>query len=322
MNRKRHGISFALGVVFFSAIASISPTAAGADGHGDRPVPLTLQNVAVRPGKPYVVSIRTCQPRGISQGQILIRRPPRPLMEPVRTHLFCYTPDGVMQTSTEPAGLLSSFASPLQGINENHGPFLAILMRAEPDLIPGDVLPLEIDAIQTYLLEEEDEPSPFITLDSTLTVLEPDAPFLLEITDLYKRTQIAAPVEDEVIVTISTREFLRLSELAFVLRFDPTVVDSVETDILWDYRNDVFATTEEEQPGVYRVRLESPRNSINLLPGPLVEVKFETRLTAIVGQTTPITFDPDSTYALDRQGAPLLLDLRDAELTVIEGESP
>jgi hypothetical protein len=302
-----------LGSLFLLALLSPAPAVAS-DGNG--PVPLTLWNVQVRPGHPYLIQIRTCRPRGIRQGQILIRRIERPVLIE-RAHVFSDANDGVIDiVGSDEAGVQTLFSSPEAAINERHGPFLAMLVKREQGLVPGEVQDLAVIASSTELWDENLELSPFVTLDASLTVIERDAPFLLEVTGLEKASIIKTRGDDEVVVAIGTRELLRLSHLEFELQYDPAVVGLVSLSDLWDMRRDIRSSLDFSQPGIVRVTLDSPSGSVNLLPGLLVELEMNLNLGVPVGTTSLLELNPAATRAVDRQGREWNLELANAVLEV------
>ncbi len=243
---------------FVAFLSLVSPSRALADGGPDDPVPLTLWNVQVRPGHPYIISIRTCQPRGISQGQILIRRGngrTSPLRQAV---VFSRRNDGLIQTSQAgPADLLAGFSSAEAGINEDHGPFLALLMSPDPSFVVGQELDLSVIAESTQLIDEDLLPSPFETLDGIITIIDESSPFLVEVTDLRKQPTVFGRGSDEVLVSVGTRELHRLSRAQIVLHYDPAVVTSVDLSDLWDMSNVLLDSPyflDSAAPGVRPVR--------------------------------------------------------------------
>ena len=135
------------------ALGCLTSTSAGRDSSD---VPLIVWDAIVRPGGPNVISIRTCQPRGISQAEILIRRPAKSLSTVQDTTVFSVEEDVVVLTSQpEDEAILTSFVSPSGSVNTRHGPLLAMTLEPEFDLVPGDVFDLVIDPDSTWQLVAE-----------------------------------------------------------------------------------------------------------------------------------------------------------------------
>jgi hypothetical protein len=277
-----------------------------------RPIPLQLVDVQVRPGQFYVVSIRTCQPRGVSRGEILIRNLDDPFPVVRRSHLFTREGDGVLaidQSETDELGL--TLFSPSASINTQHGPLLALLLRAPANTAVGHSASIEIDPLLTFLFDDLGIPALFTVRDARMTVIDENAPMTLALEDLD-----GFPGSRTTLV-LSTSEFHRLASAELLVRYDPTVLINVLDTIIWDLRGDLDVLMEQPEPGALRFRLVSPSSFLNVLPGPMVEITFSISPDVTPGQTSTLLLDPAMTSIVTKEGSVPSLELRPAILQIL-----
>jgi hypothetical protein len=312
----RSGVSrLALAASLGAVLAPSPATATDAPGASEG-VPLRLCSLIVREDRPFVIAIRTCQPRGLSQGQILIRRPAKPLPLVRRAHVFSTQNDAVTTLGTaDDTSLHPMFVSPSATVNTYHGPLLAILMRPDPAIIPGEALALTIEGDLTLLLDSDGDPTTFTPLDGSITVCAADAPYVVSVGDSR------AAAGRQATITVLTHEFARYRRLETTLRYDPTFFPRVLGRTVWNVRGDMTAQFSQTTPGEIRIILDSPRRSIGVLPGGLVDFLFEVSPILPLGSTTVLTLDPASTRLVDQNGVEPPLELRAGTFTVIAPET-
>jgi len=290
-----------------SAFPSIARAQSPTDG-----VPLILWETIVRPGRPYVISIRTCQPRGISQAEILIRRPTRLLPGTRKEKVFSREKDAELEvTFPEPDSLLAAMSSPTASINTSHGPLLVMLMEPEPDLVEGEVFDLVIDEESTWILDDQGESTAFTMFDTRVSVCAEGDPFVVGVEDS------SAPPGGTVLVPVGMYEFRPLASAELLVRYDPSVFPLITDILVWDYRRDFDVEIDSSTPGELRLLVTSASQSVNLFPGPLFEIEFFVPGALLPGESTVIWLDPAGTSVIGRDGTRLDLELREGLFTVL-----
>ena len=266
-----------LALVLAAAGLTAGAPPARADECPEDHIPLQVWDVITRPGRPWVLSVRTCQPRGLTQGVILLRRPGRPVPDVRKSRIFSREGDASIQVQRSGPELDTRFESISGTINTWHGPLLALLMTREGSLAPGESYPLTIDPSRTALSGEDGEPVHFCTLNGTLTVVGEDAPFVIDAQD------VECTRGGRALVAFSTYELQLIHRIVMTVRYDPEVLPSITDQIVWDHWGDLEASIDTSTPGVVRMDLHSPSGYINVLPGPFVELEFAVALDAPPG---------------------------------------
>jgi len=279
-------------------------------------VPLLVWDVITRGSRPWVFSVRTCQPRGLSQGGILLRRPLRSLPPVRKARIFAAEKDATIEAIPGPAAteIEAAFSAPDGTINIGHGPLLGLLMQRENGLAVGESYPLTIDPTRTELIDPEGEPVPFCVFGGRFTAVDEDAPFTLSVVDA-----VAAP-GDRVLVAIATYELWLIERFEVSLFYDPAIFKSVTDILVWDYLEDIVYVVDTSIPGIVHVSLHSTPGSINILPGPLVEVEFEVSENADPGTTMEMSLSPIGSRVDFKNGDVPQLDLRPGTFTVLPPE--
>ncbi|MBI1850179.1 MAG: hypothetical protein HYR85_07525 [Planctomycetes bacterium] len=300
-------------VLFALIVGSFASTARAVDGQGASDgVPLHLIGVLVRPDHKYVLAIRTCQPRGISQGQILVRRPTAPLPEIRRVKVFSLENDASTQlVPTDDTSIFTSFVSPSATVNAHHGPLLAVLLAPEVGLVPGDTFAVVEEASSIELLDSSGQPTPFETFNGTVTVCAPDAPYVVAVRDAQ-----GAPGQ-QAVIGVEMHEFARYRHAHFVLHYDPSFFTRILSTVVWDVRGDVASQIDIATPGEITMTLDSPSGWIGVLPGSMVDVTFGIVPTVQPGDSTIFEIASDSAQLVNRSGNSPQLDLRSGTLTIV-----
>jgi hypothetical protein len=242
----------------------------------------------------------------------LIRNLEDPFPVVKKSHLFTREGDGELGIDqSDPQEMDLTLFSPSATINTQHGPLLALLLRSPPRIPVGHSASIEIDPLRTFLLDDLGLPASFTVQDARITVIGEDAPFTVALEDLE-----GYPGGTTTLV-VSTYEFQRLDSADLLIRYDPSVLVGVLNNIVWDLRGDLNVTIEELEPGALRFRLVSPSSSLNILPGPMVEITFRIAPSAIPGQTSTLLLDRGATSIVTKQGAVPSLELRPATLEIL-----
>lgn len=267
-------------------------------------VPLIVPSIIVRPGRPFVLSVRTCQPRGISEGEILLCRPERPMSTVVESTSFSREDDvtiSFLPCANNELGI--QFESPSASLNTWHGPMFAFLMDPEIELEVGESLPITIDSESTYLLDDAGEEARFDVIPGTMTVCAEDDPFVLGIEPSQESSS------HRMTAAISTYELVRLSRADLVVHYDAVSISKVRKPLIWDLNGDLLIEVDDGEPGILRITLESPSGTLNKLPGPMVELDFSLD-PGVESGTTALVLDPAETHVYDSDGNPLELEFR------------
>ncbi len=274
-------------------------------------VPLRVCEVHVKPGRPYVLGIRTCQPRGLSRGQILIRRPEKPLAAPRQAHVFSLEEDAeTVVGMTDSTGLTASFVSPSATVNTFHGPLLAVLVRPDQDNAPGMEFVLEVDPSGTELVDESGEITAFATFDARIVVRSEGDPIVVSVPD------VVAEPGGSATVSIDVHELVRVARAELWLHYDPRFLTVVLSAVAWDVRGDLTSEFVRVAPGVMRITLHSSSGSIALLPGALVDVTFQVNPLRVAGDSSVLALDGDSTWLETRRGRRPAIEVRPGTLTI------
>lgn len=311
VNHSRRSVRPVAVVSFVILAISLSGTRALAQGASEG-VPLMVWDTMVRPGNPWVLSIRTCQPRGISQAEILIRRPSKRLPTVEGTTVFSRENDAQVATfQPEDDAILTTFLSPSATVNTRHGPLLALDMAAEFDLVPGESFPMFIDANATWLLDERGEPATWTGVSGTIMVVEEDAPYVLAVGDAV------SPPGTQALIPVGTFESVPLLRADMLIRYDPSTFPRVRDVVVWEYSEDTQAAIDDSVRGELWVSITSPSASVNLVHGPLIEISFQVDPGGADGY---VALDRDATRLIDASGNPLELELRDGSFGIVKAQ--
>ncbi len=283
-------------------------------------IPMRVWDVITRNDRPWVFSVRTCQPRGLSNGSILLRRPMRPLPDVRKARVFSGDGGASIQVQRiSPVDMIASFEAMGNTINTWHGPLVALLTdREQQGLTVGDKFDLMIDRDGTFLREKVEDTGeeldvPFCITNGTLEVVADDAPFTLAAID------DDGPAGGTVLVALGTYELWLMKRVEMSITYDPNVLTpSDELPLIWDYKADSISTYDDSTPGIITMSLESRSASVNLLPGPLFEIRFDISPDAPVGSTTTINFNGLGNQVIFRNGEIPDLDLRSGTILITE----
>ena len=181
---------------------------------------------------------------------------------------------------------------------------------------PEPVRVLKVDASRTVLHDDQGLEVDFCAIDGTFTVVEEDAPFVLDVRDTRCRA-----LNRQVLVPLATYELWPMTKLETSIYYDTTFFEGVDLDnsITWDYLgNALEVEIDDSQPGVVHVRLDSPQAGINILPGPAVEIMFNLAPHVKVGDESQLELSHLSTRIQFKNGETHQLELRPGTVTIVE----
>jgi len=297
--------------------------AIGISGRATAQQPLTLQvnDADARPGGVMAVVLRTYTSRQLGQGQVGFRgnqglRSGAGIGPDVTRALFSGflgavvfsdQDDAVNRVEIGPGGggaaIVLSFASLSASINQSDGPLAVLYFRVSNDAVIDTRIDLTIDPLSSFLTDELGNDVPIAVASGRLRILAPNDPF-----------GISANAEDTIpgtpaVLSLQTPEALPLSagQAAFV--FDPFFVDGPAVVNMDPRYGDANYTVDDSTPGLIIVTYESPDNSLNRVPGDFITVTIPTRSDIAPGTMTPIDFDPNLTFLLDKNGQELTLSI-------------
>ncbi len=276
-------------------------------------VPLQVWDVITRPNRPWVFSVRTCRPRGLTQGAILLRRPTNPLPPIRKARVFSREDNATIEVTPgmDDSELIAEFFAEGETVNVWHGPLIALLMEEEHDLSPGTVFDLTIDSSRT-MLEDENGPVDFCPHPARMHVVSENAPFLLDVRDRE------ATAGGSALVAFTTYELQLLRRLEVTVTYDPTFFTAVTDAFIWDLRGEIIGTIDTETPGIVRVEMASDDGWINVLPGPFAEVEFLVKPDAELGEQSVLKVRASDALVEFRSGAIPNLELRPGIVTVVD----
>lgn len=302
--------------LFCVAILLFPMSLSGAQAQGncsEEAVPLHVWDVITRPNRPWVFSVRTCRPRGLTQGAILLRRPDR-LLPPIRKARVFSGEDNAMieiLPGMDDSELVASFFADGETIAVVHGPLIALLMEEEQGLAPGMVFDLTIDPQRTSL-EDDDGLVDFCPHPARLHVVSENAPFLLDVRD--RETTAGGTA----LVAFTTYELQLLRRLEVTVTYDPTFFTAVTDAFIWDVRGEIVGSIDTKTPGIVRVEMTSVDGWINVLPGPFAEVEFQVKPDAVIGEESVLKVRQSDALVEFRSGEIPNLELRAGTVTVVE----
>lgn len=284
-------------------------------------IPMQVWDVIVREGRPWMFSIRTCQPQGLQQGTILLKRPLAPLPRVRKARLFANPGDMdpppvfTVEPGADGTELSCWFSAFGPDVNTAHGPLLALLMAKD---LPGERPEvLRIDGGRTELIDDQGLPVLFCPLDGTFSVVAEDAPFVLDVRDHECRAE-----NRTVLMPLATYELWPMTQLETTLYYDETFFSSIDLSetgtIVWDYLDNIEYEIDTSMPGAVHIRMISPEAGINVLPGPFIEIMFNLAPHVEVGDETQLSLSPLHTKVEFKNGESPQIELRPGTLRIIQ----
>ncbi len=286
-------------------------------GQAQEPLTLRVSDLSGRPGDVVAVVLRTYAPRQIKQGQVCLRwrrgggvagvGGDSPFTGIDRMVVFSQHDDVEGQATYEPGGAaevaMMEFVSPTSGINWADGPLAVLYLHLSASVSPGDVIEVEVDPLNTSLLDPLGVPIDVDVRPGELTVLGPAAPHELEAEgDVVTRGAVAT-------LGVATTELFPIGSGQVGFRYDPAIAGGPPV-VTMDPRYGASVHDDDaSQPGLVWVSFFSLDGSLNEVTGSFITIALPTSPTVPVGTNSIVHLDPALTFLLDPSGQPWPLAL-------------
>ncbi len=305
-------------VAIIAFIALSLPGVAQAGGAGPEALTLRVHDLTVVPGGRAALVLRTYASRPIRQGQICfvfrnLRSPvgikagvmgEGPFVTLESAIVFSDSGDAVEQAELFPNGetqvTMLSFNSKSATVNASDGPMLVLFYRARPDVLPGDRYIVDLDFVNTWLVDAQGQPIPIEDRDGEMRVRSPSDPVSLAISS-------EAPANGQVLLGLQTDESMKISAGQFAFNYSPLLTGRPKVFI--DPRHGNAIPTVSWLRGQILVQFDSPDNSLGEVPGDIVGIAMKILEDADPTIDRSLWLDPAQTFLYDSTGATVALDL-------------
>jgi hypothetical protein len=287
---------------------------------------LRVSDAVAEPGGLVAVVLRTYASRPVGQGQVDLRlrtaapgvaggcagclvQPAAQGAEPIVAledfAVFASLEDasvsGILEDGPEGPVASLAFDSPSGTINQHDGPLAVYWLRLSPDVLPGEVIPLEIVPGPSFLAGSGGAPIPLELRGGELLVRAPDDPRLLEADgDDVVGGQLAA-------LAVETQESFAIWSGQVALTWDSAIAVGEPEVSMDDRHGEATFQIEESAPGRVVVSFASADGSLNEVPGAIVQIGLRIAGDAD-GPPVPLVLDPAATFLVgDGGGLPLVL---------------
>lgn len=321
--RPSGSLGFRRGLCALVALGSLA-LAPGPEVASAQSLRLEVQESRVINDGVAAISLRTFRSRPVSQGQLCLRAlnsvPSSPLSAINSSTVFSGNADAssnafLVPDNVAPEAVMVTFESPTQSINDEDGPLLVVYVQVRDDLVVGEVFPVEIDLPNSFLLDASGTPIPIDPVDSILTVVGDQEDLEIEI----EGEDDAYPGGDAYI-TIETDQIVGWSSASFDVHYPDEITDG-PVEVLVDPRvANANVTVTENVVGILEIRIDSPDDSLNLLPGDLVEIVFPVRADTAPNSVWPVSIQQDTAEVLNANGSSLGIEIENGVLEIGSGE--
>jgi hypothetical protein len=182
------------------------------------------------------------------------------------------------------------FTSPSGSVNDLDGPLAALFFRLAPDLVPGTVIDLDLDAAGTFLIDDRGEP---VTVE-----VEPG---VLLVRAIGGPRRVAADGDkvdpgETAELGVETFESFALAGGHVVLHYDPALAAGPPV-VRFDrrYGRSSF-TADVSTPGTIVVHFEAIEGSLNRIPGAFIQVSLPISPAAPRGTRSPLAIDRELSW--------------------------
>jgi hypothetical protein len=193
-------------------------------------------------------------------------------------------------SEANPEAVRLRFTSPSGSVNDLDGPLAALFFRLAPDLAPGTVIDLALDAAGTILVDEQGEP---VAVD-----VEPG---ILVVREFAGARRVAADGDkidpgETAELGVETFESFALAGGHVVLRYDPALAAGPPA-VRFDrrYGRSSF-TADVSTPGTIVVHFEAIEGSLNRIPGTFIQISLPISPSAPRGTRSPFTIDRELSW--------------------------
>lgn len=303
MNNYQHEarLSTALTAVLLLVAAALSTLPAAAQVEQ-----LTLRvndMKAVSDGQVAIV-VRTYASRPISQGQLCLRARARRAARGVGG-IFAsiddwavYSANGDVIGSAALSGsdeIILDFSSLSATVNAEDGPMLVVFATLTNTLQPSEEFVIELDELGTFVEDPEGEPIPTDLRPGDLTIVAPSDPFELageaEDTDAGSLAQLA----------VTTEQIMPWMSGHLELTYPAQIADGLPTVTIDPRYGTASAVITHPSSGIVAIDFLSKDQSLNALPGQVLQVNLPIRLDAPTA-SHPISILSGSAQIRDADG--------------------
>ncbi len=277
---------------------------------------LRVNDIEAVAGEQTAIVVRTYASRPISQGQLCLRAsgnrragaPTGPFLS--LDDWIVYSANGDVLGSAGLNGsdeIVIDFNSAAASINTTDGPLLVIRVTLAEDLLPGELLAVAIDPAGTFLEDEAGMPVQVDLRSGDLTIVDASAPLTLsaeaEDTEAGSVARLSIATE-RVLPWISG--FVEFAYPASIANALPTVqVDP-------RYGNASLVVLYPSS-GVVSIDFQSADQSLNTLPGEVIQILLPIRTDAPTG-TYPLSISPLTAQVRDVGGVLRTVALQNLEI--------
>ena len=291
--------------------AFLLPQSAAAQGGN---LTLRVNDANARPGGVAALVLRTYAPRPIRQGQFcfisgfrLNRAGASPFESLEEVVVFSETGDaitlGTFENGAAGQTVMVEFTSATAGINRSDGPLAVIYLRLAPGVVAGDLIDVNLDLANTFLVDENGDPVPVQLRGGELEILAATDP--LELSAAGGRVRPG----DVAFLGVETKEVLELGSGVVGFRYDPAIAAQPPTVSVDPRYGMAILDVDSSEPGLTVVSFTSPNGSLNQVPGSILSVNLLTKPGVPLGTVSPVFLDPSITAIKDAALQPVALAL-------------
>jgi hypothetical protein len=224
-----------------------------------------------------------------------------------------YSTRGDSATQATPAGTAGSpsvnvqFSSASATVNASDGPLAVLRFRLDLAVAAGSQFTIEVDPALTSLVDSGGRPIDVEPINAELTVRGPSAPLAVE----AEGDEVEPGETAE--LGFQTYEPFGVRSGRVTLRYNPAAAAGPPT-VRMDPRYGKATFTTTRRPGVLVVDFKSSNNTLNTVPGTIVDVRLPTRASAAIGSESPVTLDPAGTWLKNDKGQKFKLKIENGSL--------
>jgi hypothetical protein len=275
---------------------------------------LRVNDAQARPGGVVALVLRTYAPRPIRQGQFclvsgfrLARAAGSPFESLEDAVVFSQAGDavtvGTIESGAGGQAVMVEFSSAAAGINRDDGPLAVLYLRLAPGVSAGELIDLELDLANTFLLDEAGDPVAIEPRNGELEILAADAPMELAAAGDEVRPGGIAPL------AVDTEEMLPLGSGVVGFRYDPAIARGLPTVSVDPRYGSAILDVEHPEPGLVTISFSSMDGSLNRVPGAILKVNLPTSRQVPMGTLSAVSLDSAVTAIEDASLDPVAVIL-------------
>ena len=293
------------------------------------PLTLRVSDAMGQPGERIAVVLRTYAPRTVSQGQICLRArinppetegafqgSPEPFSALEEVVVFSEEGDAIALGSFDDTSqvALLELSSPSATVNGSDGPMAVFFFRLDSQLTPGDVIELDLELADTFLVDPEGEPIELELRAGELEIRAPDEARTLE------AEGDEGTAGEPVVLSVSTSELFPIAAGQASLRFDPSLVEALISVRIDPRYGHAFWEADGSVPGRVLVAFNSPDLTLNTVPGEILQVEVLLAEPLEVGSVWPVHLEAAETWLEGADGMSMSLELGQDFVEIVPAE--